>query len=175
MITLQTNKQPSSKPIIMKKIIFTLLAIIAVQISNAQIAQLTEDQFREKVSVEFQTSYNKALTYFENSMDYDMTKKNETWSVYEFDNKRIFKIESKKNNTTFIETFYEVDGQLRYAQEKEISFINTPDAIEWNCEYFLENGTIKTIMSLGHGKTERDDWDSNEILTTYQKRKSSLK
>ena len=159
----------------MKKIIFTLLAIIAAQISNAQIAQLTEDQFREKVSVEFQTSYNKALTYFENSMDYDMTKKNENWSVYEFDNKRIFKIESKKNNTTFIETYYEVDGQLRYAQEKEISFINTPDAMEWNCEYFLENGTIKTIMSLGHGKTERDDWDSNEILTTYQKRKSSLK
>ena len=159
----------------MKKIIFTLLVIIAVQTTNAQIAQLTEDQFREKVSAEFQTSYNKALTYFENSMDYDMTKKNETWSVYEFDNKRIFKIESKKNNTTFIETFYEVDGQLRYAQEKEISFINTPDAMEWNCEYFLENGTIKTIMSLGHGKTERDDWDSDKILTTYQKRKSSLK
>ena len=159
----------------MKKIIFTLLVIIAVQTTNAQIAQLTEDQFREKVSVEFQTSYNKALTSFENSMDYDMTKKNETWSVYEFDNKRIFKIESKKKNTTFMETFYEVDGQLRYAQEKEISFINTPDAMEWNCEYFLENGTIKTIMSLGHGKTERDDWDSNEILTTYQKRKSSLK
>ena len=159
----------------MKKIIFTLLVIIAVQTTNAQIAQLTEDQFREKVSVEFQTSYNKALTYFENSMDYDMTKKNENWSVYEFDNKRIFKIESKKNNTTFIETFYEVDGQLRYAQEKEISFINTPDAIEWNCEYFLENGAVKTIMSLGHGKTERDDWDSDKILTTYQKRKSSLK
>ena len=159
----------------MKKIIFTLLAIIAAQISNAQIAQLTEDQFREKVSAEFQINYNKALTSFENSMDYDMTKKNETWSVYEFDNKRIFKIESKKNNTTFIETFYEVDGQLRYAQEKEISFINTPDAIEWNCEYFLENGAVKTIMSLGHGKTERDDWDSNEILTTYQKRKTSLK
>ncbi|WP_298952940.1 hypothetical protein [uncultured Nonlabens sp.] len=159
----------------MKKLIFTLLVIIAVQTSNAQSSQLTEDQFREKVTNEFQTNYNKTLTSFENSMDYDIVKKNEKWNIYEFDNKRIFKIESKKNNTTFIETYYEVDGLLRYAQEKEISFINTSDAIEWNCEYFLENGAVKTIMSLGHGKTERDDWDSSEVLTMYQKRKALLK
>jgi hypothetical protein len=53
---------------------------------------------------------------------------------------------------------------LRHAKEKEQRFTNISDPMEWNCEIFIEERSIKTMSSHGHNKTESGERDSESII-----------
>ncbi|MHA7057780.1 hypothetical protein ACWGOQ_0011205 [Aquimarina sp. M1] len=42
--------------------------------------------------------------------------------------------------------------------------------MRWNCEFYIKNDTVFTSMSLGHGKTENEEWNPNAIIEMYTKR-----
>ena len=45
----------------------------------------------------------------------------------------------------------------------------------WNCEFYIKNRQIISIMSLGHGDTEDDGWDPESIIEMYDTRLIQLK
>ncbi len=47
--------------------------------------------------------------------------------------------------------------------------------MSWNCEFYTENGKLIALMSLGHGKTEDEKWNSDVIFEMYKNRLTELK
>ena len=46
--------------------------------------------------------------------------------------------------------------------------------MDWNCEFYIKNGKLIGLISLGHGKTEDDEWNPEIIFQMYKKRIAEL-
>lgn len=70
--------------------------------------------------------------------------------------------EDKDNYTnTFTDYFLLKDGQRVYATQN-IVYTNKSDAEDmggWKCFFWINKSKVINMTSLGHGKTELDDWD----------------
>lgn len=70
--------------------------------------------------------------------------------------------EDKDNYTnTFTDYFLLKDGQSFYATQN-IVYTNKSDAEDmggWKCIFWINKSKVINMTSLGHGKTELDDWD----------------
>ena len=52
--------------------------------------------------------------------------------------------------------------------------VNSITDLTWICKFYIENNKIKTFISQGHEKSENEDWNINEVLENYDKRKLEL-
>lgn len=84
-------------------------------------------------------------------------------------NKTIFKVESRDSSSFRQDLFYfkESKKTVIYARETEFHFYKN-DTLTWKCEYFFKDGKLVDWVSLGHGKTESEDWDIDEIYTKFK-------
>ena len=70
--------------------------------------------------------------------------------------------EDRDNYTdTFTDYFLVRNGEKIYATQS-IIYTNTSDAEDiggWSCTFWIDKNKVIDMTSLGHGKTESDDWD----------------
>jgi hypothetical protein len=102
----------------------------------------------------------------------------ERW-VY-FDNKRLSRIiiDYIIDSTAYTEKYYFKNKSLIYAYESEI-FFSPPAGVDqgtkWAGDFYFSNGKLIDHVTLGHGRSELDDWDpEKEILQRLKKRKAEL-
>lgn len=106
----------------------------------------------------------------------DFNGKTEFWTICNTDNSnRIIRINSHEDDNLYEEIYFEQNGALIYAVES-IQYTPTNHYMlqPWVCEYFVENGKLISLMSLGHGKTEDDRWDPDIIFEMFRKRLEEL-
>ncbi len=157
---------------------YLLLAVTIMLCSttsaNAQTQIETEESIRAATNVEFYK--NMADCDSEVDAVTDFNEKTEFWSICDLDNdNRIIKVKSYNDNTYYQETYFEENKLLVYAIEAEY-YIPKNSFIQqvWNCEFYIDNGKLVTLMSLGHGKTETEDWDPGIIFSMYEARLNEL-
>lgn len=115
--------------------------------------------------------YDHTPTIFRNH-----NRKTESWRILKLkNNDRIVIIDSYKAPVFYQEIYFEQNGNLVYAKEIERHMpLNQKAQISWHCEFFIENGKIITYESLGHGKTENEDWKPESIFDLYTSRLKDL-
>jgi hypothetical protein len=160
----------------MKNVLAITICILSINISLAQDNGFQEDYFREKVNLELYANFSKChLSTIEYGVS-EFNGKTEFWSICKLENgNRIIRIESYENQTFFQEVYFELNGKLRYAKETEnYNPKNGFAEMKWNCQFFFENDKLMTNISLGHGKTEDENWNPESIIGMYKKRISEL-
>ena len=104
-------------------------------------------------------------------------KVKETWQ--HFDNKQLARIiiNYTIDSTDYTEKYYFKDGLLIYADENEVSRYPSlgNGYMLWGGGFYFSKGKLIDHVTLGHGKSETDDWDpEKEILQRLEKRKKEL-
>lgn len=160
----------------MQNIFRTLFFILISKLSLAQDVDFKEDFFREEVNLELMKNYVACELFWSQKGISEFNGKIEIWSVCKLKNgNRIIRIESYKNQIFFQELYFVKNEKLRYAKETEnYTPKNGFAEKKWNCEYFFEKGELITNISLGHGKTEGENWNPKSILTIYENRLTEL-
>jgi len=88
---------------------------------------------------------------------------------------RIITIKHKKKEIKYTELYVIRHGKLVYAFEQQMDDRKGHEWI-WNCQFgIVDEKEAEVLSSLGHGKTEDDNWDANEIIAMYKKRMHQLK
>jgi len=102
------------------------------------------------------------------------TVKNTYWEVCQSSTKiRIIHIVYSKEDTEYMELYYLDNDKLTHAMES-ISGIKSD--LYWDVKYQVKDEKqVRVISSLGHGKTEDDNWDPKSIVDLYKKRMLELK
>ena len=102
----------------------------------------------------------------------------ENWQ--HFDNKQFSRIiiNHAIDSIRYSEKYYFKNGSLIYAYESEIwdsPFWGQIEYSIWSGDFYFSKGKLIDHVTLGHGKSELDDWDpENEILQRLKKRKAEL-
>jgi len=142
---------------------------------NSQTSQEDEEKTRTKINM----IYDKNSSECSSGVDIvtDFNGKDEFWNICNLENgNRIIQIESHKANTFFQEIYFEKDGELIYALETEKYMPkNKFTQMIWSCEFYANNGKLISLISLGHGKTEDDEWNPEIIFDMYKNRISEIK
>lgn len=133
-----------------------------------------EDAFMRKVIQEFDQVYATCL-YPENAVSI-LNGKKEFWNICEPRGTiQVLRIESHEGETWFQELYYSQNGALIYAKEtQDYMPENSLTQQRWNCQIFMKDGQVFTYTSLGHGKTETDDWEPEEIVGMFEVRMGEL-
>ena len=80
-------------------------------------------------------------------------------------------IESQNSKSDYSEIYLIRNNKLVYAYESIIDYSKRPDDYSpWNCQYWIKNDIIIDYVSLGHGATEFDEWEPEEILVQFNDR-----
>ncbi|MGB5981681.1 MAG: hypothetical protein WBG46_06020 [Nonlabens sp.] len=161
----------------MKKSISIIHLIFSSLILKAQVDdESKEEGFREEVRLELIENYSGCALFGTEKAISKLNGKIEIWSVCRLDNgNRFISIESYQDETFFQEIYFDKSGKLRYAKEIEnYTPKNGFAQMKWNCEFFFQNEELKTLISLGHGKTESESWDPEVIVEMFKKRLSEL-
>jgi hypothetical protein len=133
-----------------------------------------KSSYRDIERLLFRKEYSKVYPEYGIST---LNGKKELWEVSSLDNgKQILIIESYDDGAYYREVYYSKNGVLLYAIDSD-RYIkeNALQSDIWECEFFIKDGKIYSEVSLGHGKTERDDWDPNVIFKMFETRKMELK
>lgn len=135
---------------------------------------MTELEIRERINAEFEEELSKCPQQINAVTNFNGKK--EFWQICETDkNKRIIQIESHDEVTLYKEVYYEQNGELIYALESQRYIpINHSTLQVWACEFYAKKGKLLTFISLGHGKTETDDWEPESIFEMHKKRIAEL-
>ena len=178
----------------MKKILLTLITLISLTAceskkSNSNEKNVAESKTtisdseteldkEEKLRTEINDQYFAELSNCSQNVDAvtDFNGKTEFWRICETDNgKRIIQIDSHEKTTLYEEVYYEQNGELIYAEESiKYMPINHYTLQPWTCQFYAENGKLVSIMSLGHGKTEDDEWNPEIIFEMHKNRIAEL-
>ena len=112
----------------------------------------------------------------------DHKKVKEQWRV--FDNKEYSRIiiqyttDSAGQSVAYTEKYYLKNGSLIYAYESEVFFLTGETINEgttWAGDFYFSKGKLTDHVTLGHGRSELDDWDpEKEILQNWKERKREL-
>ncbi|NHN24600.1 hypothetical protein FIA58_002830 [Flavobacterium jejuense] len=159
----------------MKYLLSTLLFFLAFFSSNAQTQKEKEEKIRSVINLDFHQNASKCS--FNVNAVTDINNKKEFWSICQLKNgNRILKIQSYEKEIYFEEIYFEKKGSLMYVKETE-NYVpkNHFNQMSWNCEYYTKNGELLTLISLGHGKTEDENWNPDYIFDRYKRRLSELK
>ena len=86
---------------------------------------------------------------------------------YEKEGNEIIKMTRKwdENNGKYTDTYSDyflLKNEAKVLALQSITYKNKSDATDiggWNCKFWIKNDRVINMTSLGHGKTERDDWD----------------
>jgi len=115
---------------------------------------------------------------FVNGIVIDRKKVKENWQ--HFDNKMYSRIIINYiiDSTDYTEEYYFKEGQLIYEYEGELWHFPSlgPNEYQgWSGSFYFSKGKLIDHVTLGHGKSELDDWDpEKEILQRLKKRKAEL-
>jgi hypothetical protein len=169
----------------MKKILLTCIILILVTACVSKKSNSTEkkiaesviekeEKLREQINIEYlaelsNCSQNKiAVT--------DFNGKTEFWKICETENgNRIIQIESHEKTDFYVEVYYEKNRELIYAEESiKYMPINHYILQTWTCQFYAEKGKLISMISLGHGKTEDDEWNPDIIFEMYKIRITEL-
>lgn len=158
-----------------KRLLTILLLLLGILNSAAQSQQEEEEAIRNQIN----RTYKQALTecVLEVNTITTFNEKKEFWSICQLKNgNRILKIASHDNDIYYEEIYFEKEGMLIYAKETEnVIPKNHFTQMTWHCEFYIRNGALLTLISLGHGKTEDENWDPDSIFDSYKKRLAELK
>ncbi|MFC6266820.1 hypothetical protein [Frigoriflavimonas asaccharolytica] len=124
----------------------------------------------------------KSIDYYSDAIEKDKSVKKYKFTVIGSDKNILYKYEKKSNEIVKISRNWdEKDGDYKatysydfvmkneskiYAQEG-ITYQNYNDSEDisiWNVKFWLKNDKVIFTTSLGHGKTEMDDWDYEKEL-----------
>lgn len=152
----------------MKSKIFFLLMIFYFGIA---VSQTKEDL----VEVEKINQYSELIDKESNSKEFDFEIKGKNKIInYKYWKKGndIVKIsrEWRENNGNYQETYTDYfllkDGKRIYASQSIINRhkANTDEVYGWSCLFWIKNNRVFHLTSLGHGKTEADEWDYEKEL-----------
>ncbi len=179
----------------MKKILLTLIILISLtaceskksnstekKIAESEIEEqkieLTEREKEEKLREQINTEYLAELSKCSHNKIAvtNFNGKTEFWKICETENgKRIIQIESHEKTDFYEEVYYEKNGELIYAEESiKYMPINHYILQTWTCQFYAKKGKLISLMSLGHGKTEDDEWNPEIIFEMYKKRITEL-
>ncbi len=178
----------------MKKILLTLIILISLTAceskkSNSNEKNVAESEAKtsdsetelekeEKLRTEINDQYLAELSKCSQNVDAvtDFNGKTEFWRICETDNgKRIIQIDSHEETVLYEEVYYEQNGELIYAEESiKYMPINHYTLQHWTCQFYAENGKLISLMSLGHGKTEDDEWNPEIIFEMHKNRIAKL-
>ena len=137
------------------------------------IATTREEEIRNKID----SQYHMAMSDCPRSPNAitDFNQKTEFWSICISDSTRILKIHSHSDNAFYEEIYLESNDSLVYAEESVIYMpINSHALQTWKCQFYIQGGKLATLMSLGHGKTEDEDWNPDEIFAMHAQRLKEL-
>ncbi len=159
----------------MKNVLFILIMTFGILSCNAQNQREKEEKIRTEINAEFDKSVSECNAGIDSVTDFN--GKNEFWNICDLkNNKRIITIESYKGNTYYQEIYFVKKGDLVYAKETENYMPkNHFTQMAWNCEFYVEKRELIALMSLGHGKTEDDNWNPEIIFEMYKNRITQLK
>ena len=99
--------------------------------------------------------------------------KNEKWDIcYASNHLKIITIKYFKKTVKYEESYFIRSGIFEYAFEEETDHLT---GSHWNCKFAIINEKEAMILSsLGHGKTEDENWDPDEIIGMYKVRIKQL-
>ena len=154
----------------MKKVLLILILILGVLNCRAQ----TQREKEEKIRISIDAEFDKNIAECSNQVDAvtDFNGKIEFWKICKLKNgNRILRIEFYEGDQYYQEIYFEKNESLVYAKELE-NYLPKNRFIQmaWNCEFYIKNGKLVTWMSLGHGKTENENWNPEIIFKMYKKR-----
>ncbi len=160
-----------TRPVKSKITLSFIYMIGAMGLVFSQTPQETAQAIRDSIQTEFAENYSNCSSYSKNGIT-NFNGKPEFWSICELQNEnRIIKIVSHSESTYFEEIYFEREQKLIYAREtQKYTPINSFEQMRWNCEYYINKNEVISTMSLGHGKTEDEEWDENSIIEMYTKR-----
>jgi len=149
---------------------FTINTIYAKEKNSINLDVLQDkSSYRDIVRLLYKKEYSKGHPEYLVS---ELNEKKEVWEISFLDNgKQIWIIESHDDGVSYREVYYSKKSVLLYAIDSD----SYDQGNVWECEFFIKNGKLYSEISLGHGKTERDDWDPNIIFEMFESRKMELK
>ena len=194
---MRANPLPFLYVTVMKKILLTLIILISLTgceskksnsteknvlefetITSDSETELTELEKEEKLRAEINNQYLAELSKCSQNVDAvtDFNGKTEFWQICETENgKRIIQIDSHAETVLYEEVYFEQNGELIYAEESiKYMPINHYTLQPWTCQFYTENGKLVSLMSLGHGKTEDDEWNPEIIFEMHKSRIAEL-
>ena len=159
----------------MKNALLTLILTFGILSCNAQSQREKEEKIRSEINANFDQNMSECNAGIDAVTDFN--GKTEFWNICDLKNgKRIITIESHKKDTYYQEIYFEKNGNLIYAKETENYMPkNHFTQMSWNCEFYAKNGELIALMSLGHGKTEDEEWNPDVIFKMYKNRLTELK
>jgi|GEM_PF-6675055 len=101
----------------------------------------------------------------------------EFWSFADLnDTIRSMKVWYYHDENLYTEYYVEENRKLIFGFEQElfIPYNHRPQQT-WNCAYYLKNDSVFYHISLGHGKTESEEWEPDDISIQFQHRKRQHK
>ena len=129
----------------------------------------------ESLEIENINKYSETIDKDSNVTEYQFEVKNKNKIVqYQYSKKgnKIVKIsrEWKENNGNYIDTytdFFLLKNAEKVYANQSIVFKNRSDEEDmggWSCTFWIHKNKVIHMTSLGHGKTETDDWDYEKEL-----------
>lgn len=148
--------------------------MLGIMNCNAQSQRAEEEKMRSEINEIFYQNISECNAEIDAVSDFN--GKSEFWNICDLKNgNRIIKIESHNADTFYQEIYFENNGNLIYAKETENYMPkNHFTQMAWNCEFYIQNGELITLVSLGHGKTEDDEWNPDVIFDMYKNRIAEL-
>lgn len=105
-----------------------------------------------------------------NELPFGKTIGDEEWTYNQINNNlEIVYVKYQKDEFAYTEEFVLLKSELIYAVEwEEFGSLEANDLTTWNCTYFLKKGSVVDYSSLGHGETERDEWEPESIFQQWE-------
>ena len=133
------------------------------------------ETFRKEVITEVHNQLR--LCDFEDDFSISEVKTtHETFQICEFTDVcdpgtyfKIYKAGFYEAPDKYQELYFTKRDTLIFARETKLSIFGN-DTIIWSCDYFFEKGALVDFSSLGHGKTEEEDWNPESIITQFKER-----
>lgn len=160
----------------MKNIILLLSILFSIIIKAQNDVQIEEEKYRDDIDVAVEEilmtcglNGSKAISLNNNTKHY--------WEISEkcYENNKTYIIKYHQNEVYFEEIYITQNDKLFYIKESETRIpLNSFEQIRWNNQYYFKNGLFYTNISLGHGKTEDENWNENDIIVRFNLRIQEL-
>lgn len=143
-------------------------------LSHQLIAQNPLAEIKNSIS-EIKEIYFNQLNLNSDSILYKEENR-EYWKVHELDKHTIaWHISNQSDGMHYIEIYITKNSELIYAFEEIQYHPFEPDESSiWRCEYFIFDEQVFDYISLGHGKTEDDVWNPDDIIIKFKNRQAEF-
>lgn len=138
--------------------------------------QIEKEKFKLEINSQYSDELSKSHEYVDAVTDFNGKK--EFWRISEGKKgKKIIIINSHDNSLLYEEVyFYQNYNELIYARESIMEMpVNHFVILPWACNFYFNKGKLVTYESIGHGKTETDEWEPESIFEMFKNRLTELK